>query len=182
VNTIVNDHGDATEIFVGDWKIAHESACAAYAQKHTISVTEKRGFVIASCGGFPFDLNMIQAHKTLEAATHACAEGGNIILLAECADGLGRSDFLKWFEATNSQALAEKLSESYQVNGQTAWNLLRIAETFKVHIITNLRDEETRLMHLQKARSIEECISKISRAEKGFIIPSAARGAIKLSI
>ena len=57
-------------------------------------------------------------------AAHACLEGGDIILLAECPDGLGRSDFLKWFEAKDSQELAQRLCKDYEVNGQTAWALL----------------------------------------------------------
>ena len=29
-------------------------------------------------GGAPFDLNLIQAHKALEMASYACAEGGTL--------------------------------------------------------------------------------------------------------
>ena len=39
--------------------------------------------VVASCGGFPYDINLIQAHKALDMATQACNEGGTIVLLAE---------------------------------------------------------------------------------------------------
>ena len=48
---------------------------------------------------------MIQAHKALDMAAHACVDGGTIVLLAECGDGLGRPDFLKWFESEDSRAL-----------------------------------------------------------------------------
>ena len=56
------------------------------------------GAVIVSCGGLPYDINMIQAHKALDMAAHACVDGGTIIFLAECIDGPGRSDFMKWFD------------------------------------------------------------------------------------
>ena len=65
---------------------------------------------------------------------------------------MGRKDFLDWFEFETSEKLAEKLCESYQVNGQTAWNLLRIAEKFDVQIFTSLTENETELMRLQKNR------------------------------
>jgi nickel-dependent lactate racemase len=177
INTIVNEKGEASEIFCGDWQAAHEKACEFYAENHTIEAGEKRDIVIASCGGFPYDINMIQAHKTLDTASRACREGGTIVLLAECSEGLGRNDFLSWFEAGNSVKLAEKLCEKYQVNGQTAWNLLRIAENFDVRIVTSLDETETRPMRIQKARDLTEIA--IDSEKKGYILPFGAKFLIK---
>ncbi|MGI8670032.1 MAG: nickel-dependent lactate racemase, partial [Aridibacter sp.] len=76
INTIVNDRGELLDLFCGDWKTSHEKACGIYAEKHTIKIKEKRDVVIVRCGGFPHDLNMIQAHKALEMASHSCKTGG----------------------------------------------------------------------------------------------------------
>lgn len=170
VNTITNDEDELIEVICGDWKLSHERACEVFAEKFSIKVKEKRDFVIVSCGGFPHDLNLIQAHKALENASQICNDGGTIYWLAECADGLGRNDFLKWFEAKTSENLAEKLTESYQVNGQTAWTLLKKAERFNVKIITNLPENEISQMSLQKVKNIE-----IDSAQKGYILPFGAK-------
>lgn len=175
INTIVNSEGEAVELFCGDWISAHRAACEFYASQNAIKIAEKRNLVVASCGGFPHDVNMIQAHKALDAASRACADGGTIILLAECSDGLGRKDFLNWFEAENSQTLAEKLCENYQVNGQTAWNLLRIAERFNVQIVTALSENETRRMRMNAARDLNETLSGIDENTKGYILPFGAK-------
>ncbi|HEX8733959.1 MAG TPA: nickel-dependent lactate racemase [Pyrinomonadaceae bacterium] len=175
INTFVNDRGEAIDLFCGDWRAAHEKACEIYAARNTIQIAEKREIVIVSCGGFPFDINLIQAHKALETASKACADGGTIIFLAECADGLGRKDFLNWFEAENSERLAEKLCASYQVNGQTAWSLLKKAENFDVRIITSLPESETRRMRLRKALSLDEILSGIDENAKGYIVPFGAK-------
>jgi len=175
INTIVNENGEAIEMFCGDWIAAHRKACDFYASKHTIEIAEKRDLVIVSCGGAPHDVNMIQAHKALDVASKICLGGGTIIFTAECADGLGRNDFLNWFEAENSQNLAERLCEKYQVNGQTAWNLLRIAEKFNVRIITSLGENETRSMRLHKARDLEESLSDVDKETKGYLLPFGAK-------
>jgi lactate racemase len=172
-NTITNETGEATEVFCGNWISSHETACEFYAEHNTLIVKEKRDLVVVSCGGFPHDLNIIQAHKALENAANLCNDGGTIIFLAECADGLGRGDFLKWFEAENSLKLAENLCEKYQVNGQTAWSLLQKAERFNVEIITTLDEKETRQMRLHKARSIDEIA--FDRDKKGYILPFGAK-------
>lgn len=181
VNTFVNDAGAAVDLLCGDWKSSHEKACEIYAAQHTIEVSEKRELVIVSGGGFPFDVNMIQAHKALDAASRICADGGTIILLAECADGLGRKDFLDWFKFESSKNLAEKLCESYQVNGQTAWNLLRIAEKFDVQILTSLNKNETDLMRLKKLDSPEKIQNMIDRKSNGCLLPFGAKFLLKNS-
>jgi nickel-dependent lactate racemase len=179
VNTIVNDAGEAVDLFCGDWQTSHRAACESYAARHTIEIAEKRDSVIVSCGGFPHDINMIQAHKALETAAQACTDGGAIIFLAECADGLGRKDFLDWFGAKDSNDLAGKLCEKYQVNGQTAWSLLRKAERFDIQIVTSLAVSETRPMRMHKARDLTAALSKIRADAKGYILPFGAKFLIK---
>lgn len=180
VNTIVNDAGEITDIYCGDPIAAHRAACDAYALKHTIQIAEKRELVIASCGGDPFDINMIQAHKTLEAASHACSDGGTIILLAECRDGLGRDDFLNWFDAEDSRELAHRLCERYQVNGQTAWSLLRKTERFDVKIVTGLDKDAAKKMRLQKISSIEKEISGPQK-KPGYIMPYGSKTLVRVN-
>lgn len=175
INTIVNDKGEAVDLFCGDWITSHRAACEKYAADHVINITEKRDVVIVSCGGYPYDINMIQAHKALDAASRACNDGGTIIFLAECSDGLGRTDFLDWFHAANSGALAEKLCEKYQVNGQTAWSLLKKAERFDIRIITSLDAATSEKMRLVPMQSLARAIAKTKADSKGYILPNGSK-------
>jgi nickel-dependent lactate racemase len=177
VNAIVNDKGEAVDLFCGDWITSHRAACDAYAKQNTIAVAEKRDVVIVSCGGSPHDINMIQAHKALEAASHACKENGTIVLLAECAEGLGRNDFLTWFESENSKALAERLCENYQVNGQTAWSLFEKAERFQVMMMTELTEGETNQMRVRKIDPA--VLENYLRDSRGYVLPFGARSMIR---
>jgi nickel-dependent lactate racemase len=175
VNTIVDEAGNAARVFAGNWKSAHERACEFYAEKFSIEIAEKRPLVVVSAGGAPLDLNLIQAHKALEMASHACADGGTIVWLAECADGLGRNDFLDWFAAQNSYELAENLCRKFQVNGQTAWSLLEKAERFKIHLISDLPEETVKKMRLIPAQSLSNVFSKINENLNGYILPFGAK-------
>jgi len=174
VNTIVDDTGKITDIFCGDWIESHRAVCETFSDRYSTSITEKRDLVIVSCGGCPFDINMIQAHKSLEAASHACADGGTIILLAECRDGLGRDDFLNWFDAKDSGELAVRLCEKYQVNGQTAWSLLKKAERFQVKAMSVLDDNVLEKMRV-KGIAADEVSTIVENAKSGYIITSGAK-------
>jgi nickel-dependent lactate racemase len=171
INAIVDDRGRVENIFAGHWRAAHRRACEAYVHNHSSRINEKREVVIVSCGGAPYDINMIQAHKALDMAAQACADGGTIVFLAECSDGLGRSDFMKWFDSEDSQALEHRLRDDYEVNGQTAWALLTKTERFRVHLITELAQDQTRAMRMNKVRSIEEALSEVSANATGYLMP-----------
>jgi nickel-dependent lactate racemase len=173
INTIVNEDKRAVKMFCGDWRLAHRAACAYYLDQYSVTVTAKRDIVIASCGGFPHDINLIQAHKTLDMAALACNEGGTIILLAECSDGLGRPDFLKWFDAADSRALEARLVNGYEVNGQTAWALLTKAERYRVYLVSELPSDEVKRMRMTPAPSIEAALDQAGGSD-GFILPRGA--------
>ncbi|MDT7688088.1 MAG: lactate racemase [Acidobacteriota bacterium] len=174
INTVTDERGRVVRLYAGDWRAAHRLACAEYADSHALKIKERRALVVVSAGGVPYDLNLIQAHKALEMASYACEDGGHIILVAECAEGLGRSDFLKWFDAPDAHALATRLRDAYEVNGQTAWTLLTKAERFRVHLVSNLPDDEVRLMRMNPARSIEEALARTEQSAEGYILPRGA--------
>lgn len=178
VNAIVDQQKRAVKLFCGDWRLAHRTACEFYLAQRSLWVYEKRDIVIASCGGFPYDINLIQAHKALDMASYACNDGGTIVLLAECRDGLGRPDFLKWFESTDSRALADRLANEYEVNGQTAWALMVKAQRHRVCLVSALPDEQVKQMRMTPARSLSEAL-KGAGNRKGYVLP---RGAAVLPI
>jgi nickel-dependent lactate racemase len=171
VNTIVDERGRALRVFAGNWRAAHRRACDEYAATHSLKIDRKRDVVVVSCGGAPYDINMIQAHKALDMAAQACVPGGAIVLLAECADGLGRPDFLKWFEFADSRALELRLRDSYEVNGQTAWSLLTKAESFRVHLVSNLADADVRRMRLIPASTLEAALTQTDQTGDAYIMP-----------
>src|ERR1041384_7465199 len=173
VNTIVDGRKTALKVFCGDWRLAHRAACEYYLQQYSVAVSEKRDIVIVSCGGFPHDINLIQAHKALDMAVLACKDGGTIILLAECSDGLGRPDFLKWFNARDARALAARLINGYEVNGQTAWALLCKAERYRVCLVSELPPEDVLRMRMIPVRTISEALEQAGSGD-GFIMSRGA--------
>lgn len=181
INSVVDERGRAVRIHAGEWRAAHREGCQQYLFDHSVEIEARREVVIASCGGYPHDINLIQAHKSLDMAAHACTEGGAIVLLAECRDGLGRPDFLKWFEEKDSRALEARLRDSYEVNGQTAWSLLTKAERFRIYLVSELPDEDVRRLRMIPARSLNDALNQIGKEQEGHIMPHGARFLPRLS-
>jgi len=171
IYSVVDDRGRAVRLYAGDWRAAHREGCKEYLANNSATIAATRDVVIVSCGGFPYDINLIQAHKALDMAAQACRDGGTIVLLAECPDGLGRPDFLKWFEGGNSRALETRLRDAYEVNGQTALSLFTKAERFRIFLVSELPEEDVRRMRMSPARSLTDALDQIDREMEGYILP-----------
>jgi nickel-dependent lactate racemase len=175
INSVVDERGRAVRVYAGDWRTAHRAGCEEYLASHSVALDEKRAVVVVSCGGSPYDINLIQAHKALDMAAHACVDGGTIILLAECPDGLGQPSFLKWFDEENSHALETRLRNEYEVNGQTAWALLTKAERYNIQLVSELPYDSVRRMRMHPAGSLEEALARIEGESQGYLMPYGAR-------
>jgi len=174
INSVVDDRGRAVRIYAGDWRAAHREGCREYLANHSREIEGKREVVVVSCGGSPYDINLIQAHKALDMAAHACTDGGTIIVLAECRDGFGHPTFLKWFDEKDSRALEGRLRDAYEVNGQTAWSLLTKAERYRIVLVSELAAEDTKRMRLIPARSLTEALDHVDADAEGYILPRGA--------
>jgi nickel-dependent lactate racemase len=174
INSVVDDRGRPVKLYTGHWRESHRQGCREYLSDHGVEIPEKKDLVIASCGGSPYDINLIQAHKTLDMASYACHDGGTIILLAECREGLGRPDFLKWFGESNSAALEGRLRREYEVNGQTAWALLTKAERFRIFLVSELPADSVRLMRMTPSSSLEEALAAAGDTAEGYIMQRGA--------
>ena len=102
INTVLAPDKRIIAAFAGHWREAHEEGCRFYREQFSYPLREKTDLVVVSCGGFPKDINFIQAHKSMEYAAQALKDGGVMILLAECRDGFGNSTFFNWFRHKQS--------------------------------------------------------------------------------
>ena len=84
---LLNKNKEITAAFAGEVFEAHKEGCA-YVKEHAMFKCDHRfDVVIASNSGYPLDQNLYQTVKGMSAASKVVKEGGNIIMVSECADG-----------------------------------------------------------------------------------------------
>lgn len=167
LNTVLAPDKQIMAAFAGDWREAHEEGCRFYSGRFAFPLREKADLVIASCGGFPKDINLIQAHKSMEYASQAICDGGVLILLAECRDGFGNSTFFNWFRHKQLDVFEDALREHYEINGQTAYSTLIKAQRFKVILVSRFHEHQVEEMGMVPAHSLDEALS----VAKGLLPP-----------
>lgn len=80
-------------VFAGDPVKAHEQAVEFLEQTSLETLAEPADVVITSSAGYPLDLTFYQTVKGITAARHIVKPGGRILLLGECAEGIGGAEF-----------------------------------------------------------------------------------------
>ncbi|MDD2897792.1 MAG: nickel-dependent lactate racemase [Desulfuromonadaceae bacterium] len=158
LNTVLTADKRIVAAFAGDWREAHEAGCRFYRERFAYPLAEKGDLVIASCGGFPKDINLIQTHKSMEYASQALRDEGVMILLAECRDGFGNSSFFSWFRHKSLSAFEAALRSGYEINGQTAYSVLQKAQRFRIILVSEFPAQQVTEMGMIPARTLDDAL------------------------
>ncbi len=162
-NTIVSPQGQLLKAVSGDIHTAFQLGCDFLKEHFSIPLTEKADLVIASCGGHPWDLNFIQAHKTMDMASGVLKDEGVMILFAECSQGFGNPRFLEWFKHTTPDTFESALRNNYEINGQTAYATFLKTRKHHIFLISNLKGDDVRSASMAPAHTIEEALENAYR-------------------
>jgi nickel-dependent lactate racemase len=160
INTVLAPDKRILAAFAGDWREAHLAGCRFYAERFSYSLEKRADLVVVSCGGFPKDINFIQAHKSMEYGSQALKDGGVMVLLAQCRDGYGNATFFNWFRFRELTEFEAELRRHYEINGQTAYSTLQKAQRFRVILVADLPPEEVRQMGMTPAKTLAEALSE----------------------
>ena len=114
--------------------------------------------VLASPGGFPWDISLYQSIKTLENASYAAKESGTIILVTECRDGVGPPDWVQWFELGKEEEIEKELRRGFTIPGFIALKTVSITRRFRVILVSRLKTESAGKVGMIPASSIENAI------------------------
>ena len=158
LNTVLAPDRRIIAAFAGDWQKTHEDGCRFYCEHFSYPLQEKTDLVIVSCGGFPKDINLIQAHKSMEYAAQALKDGGVMILLAECRDGFGNATFYNWFRYKQLDRFEAALRERYEINGQTAYATLQKAQRFRIILVSDFPARQVVEMGMLPADSLDAAL------------------------
>ncbi|RII28750.1 MAG: hypothetical protein CXR31_02410 [Geobacter sp.] len=160
LNTVLSPDKRIVAVFAGDWREAFTAGCRYYAEHFTCRLAAPADLVVVSCGGFPKDINFIQAHKSMEYGSQALREGGVLVLLAECRDGYGNGTFFDWFRHKELPEFEAALRRNYEINGQTAYSTLYKARRYRVILVSSLPPEEVLTMGMTPAASLDEALAR----------------------
>ena len=172
LNVTLNRKREITGVFAGDLVTAHRAGVAFVCQKALQPVPQPFDIVITSNSGYPLDLNLYQAVKGMSAAAQIVRPGGDIIIAAECWDGVpshGEYRRLLWEANSPEELLDEIMAPGFRCHDQWEAQIqAQIQLKANVHVYAGgLSDEELRRALVIPCRSIEETVAHLRRDKPG---------------
>ncbi len=186
VNVVLHGHHEIACCVSGDVEAAWLKAVQYAEQMSVLKIEAPADIVIASCGGYPKDINMYQAQKAMDAAVLAVKPGGTIILAAECAEGLGEEKFADWIDdASCPQDIKDRFNRQFELGGHKAFAICRILERAEILLLSSLDDQQAEDLFVKPVHSLEEALQYAFRRHgeqaRVIVMPEAPKIAVKFS-
>jgi len=174
----LNAKGEIVQAETGPILETQERICATVNDLYTIAIEDKADIVVASAGGFPADVNLIQTHKSIQHAFQAVKPKGTIILLAECPEGAGSKTFMPYFNESSAAAIGLCLLKDYKINGHTALALKTKSENARIFFVSKCDEQIVRQTGMIPSSTIDEAMDSAKKYLKtvnpiGYILPYA---------
>ena len=148
-------------------------------QLNLISLAQPADVVVVSAGGYPKDIDLYQSQKALDNARLAVREGGIIVLVAECSEGLGHSLFARWMtEGLSPDQLIGRIREKFVLGGHKAAAIALAMKKADIYLVSAFPDEQARLMGFQPYPSAAAALdAALRQAGPGATIAIMPHGA-----
>jgi len=160
VNVVLSEHKEVLFAAAGDVRAAHRAGCRYLDRLYLKELPKAADIVLVSQGGAPKDLNLYQTQKALDNARHAVRQGGIIVLIGSCREGLGEKTFEEWMTTSASpEAMIERIGRDFQLGGHKAAAIAMTLQKAEVWLVSDLPDEFVRSIFLTPQPSVQAALT-----------------------
>lgn len=161
-NVIVNHRRELLAAFAGELQAAHRSGMDAAKSLFFVPSVKKYDVVIASTGGYPKDIQLYQAVKTLQNAAGFTKKGGTILLIARCQELFGNGLFQYWVETIRDRpTIVRMLQEQFVLGPHKIAHIDQIAADHTIYLHSDIPDALAELAGFIPVANLNETIDKV---------------------
>lgn len=160
LNVVLDEDKRFLKVFAGDYIAAHKEACAFVDQVYGAEVKREADLVVASCGGFPKDINVYQMQKTMDNTWCAVREGGVVILLGECREGSGSAHYEQMMrECKTPERVEAALRAQFEIGAHKAYAVTRLMKKAEFILVSSMDPDFSRMLLFTPAGSVDEALA-----------------------
>ena len=161
VNVVLSEHKEIIKAVAGHPVAAHRAGCRFLDRIYLKPLPQAADIVLVSQGGAPKDLNLYQTQKALDNARHAVKQGGIIILIGSCREGLGERVFEEWMTKSQSpEAMIERIGRDFQLGGHKAAAIAMTLQKAKIYLVSDMEDDFVRSIFLTPQPSVQTALDR----------------------
>lgn len=155
--------GDLLASFYAAVEIARKIFCVSIPAKADIVVSVAR---------FPMDIDLYQSQKAIDNGAAALKDGGTLILVSSCRDGIGDEAYANLLASAKSPADAlARIREGYKLGYHKAAKMAAVSARATVKAVTELPPERLAGMFIESAPSPQAALDEALEKARSQGIP-----------
>ena len=167
-NVIVDANGSIVSAVSGNYIEAFYEGCKIVEKLDSVNINEKADLVIATAGGYPKDINFYQSSKTIMNAKEAVKDGGTMIILSQCREGLGGNKDVQNMILNYDNMLdrEKELRREYSISKDVGYIFCDLANKYDVIFVSDLDPKLVKKANITVVKTVEEAL-KLTYKKKG---------------
>ncbi|MFP3871995.1 MAG: nickel-dependent lactate racemase [Candidatus Natronoplasma sp.] len=143
--------GDMKKVFMEETKVAESTFAVPIDQRSEVVVV----------GAHPMDMNLYQSHKAIENGKLALKEGGILILLSRCPEGIGPKNFYELMASKDSpEGVIKKIEEEYKLGYHKAAKMVDLCSRSSLWAVTDLDDTTLEEVFMEPKESVQRAVDE----------------------
>lgn len=158
--TVLNKEQEVVAATGGDLIASFEEAVEVATGVFCVEIPQ-RGDVVVSVAKFPMDINLYQAQKAIDNGALAVKDGGTLILVASCREGIGGEEFARLLSSSSSPDDAlSTIQGTYKLGYHKAAKMAAVSKRITVMALTDLDGATIRSLFLEPVDELNEAVSE----------------------
>lgn len=158
IQVVLDRHQNIYKAESGDLNAAFDAAIGWANEVFLVPIPEKADVVI-SVAPYPMDVDLYQSQKALDNGKWALKDGGKIVMVSKCREGIGSDTFLKQLSTSSDpNQVLENLKSEYKLGYHKAAKMAEIATWASIWAVTDLDPEILRNANITPFPSVQAAV------------------------
>lgn len=158
IQLVLDRHQNIYKVAAGDINKAFTKAVEWANEVYSVMIDSKAD-VVVSVAPYPMDVDLYQSQKALDNGKWALKEGGTIIFVSKCRDGIGHSTFLQQLSTSSDpRVVLDNLAKEYKLGYHKAAKMAEIANRADICGVTGIDPEVLRKANITPFVSVQSAV------------------------
>jgi nickel-dependent lactate racemase len=130
--------------------------------------------IVVSVAKFPMDIDLYQSQKAIDNATVALKDGGTLILVSSCREGIGDEAYAKLLaQAASPEDALARIQAGYKLGYHKAAKMAAVSARAAIKAVTELSPERLTSMFIAPAPSPQAAVDEalVQAKARGVRVP-----------
>ena len=161
IQVVLDRHHEIYRVAAGELHQAFRQAVRWADEVFSIEV-QRRYDAVITVAPFPMDIDLYQSQKAIDNAKWALKDGGTIILVSKCRDGVGDDTFVKQLSRSRDPLVVlEAVKQEYRLGYHKAAKMADIMCRSRIWAVTSLPDDILAGMNIRPFAKLQEAVDEL---------------------